>query len=331
MRKFISLFVLSLFATLAFAQHIPDRIRFEHLTVADGLPENSVTCMIQDHLGFIWLGTLNGLARYDGAKMTSFQINPDNPYSFKGRLITSLLEDKNGDIWIGSENLFRFERATQRFIEYPNKNLSQKYSSFIEFIHEDKEGYLWTGIYINQQSILNRFDPKTSSWTSFSNDPGKTNYIAGNTTHDIGFAEDKYGNIWVDMMGENENILQWFDRKKDKFIPFNLQSGLETMKDFEKIGGISFNNQGLLYLSSRGKGWFILNIESGQIRQFRHDAADSNSLLCDTTFTTAYQDKKGFVWIPTDRAWTDMTRQQIFLPLYFKARRSYYSQRRACI
>src|ERR1019366_1043883 len=121
MRKLFLLSAFGLAAIPSIAQQAPQRIRFEHLTVADGLPENSAACMLQDHLGFMWLGTNNGLALYDGNKITAFQYSPGSPYSFKGREVDGLLEDQHGDIWIKTENLTRFDRATQRFIEYPDK------------------------------------------------------------------------------------------------------------------------------------------------------------------------------------------------------------------
>lgn len=43
--------------------------KFEHITVKDGLPDNSVWCMLQDHLGFLWFGTYIGLVKYDGYKL----------------------------------------------------------------------------------------------------------------------------------------------------------------------------------------------------------------------------------------------------------------------
>jgi ligand-binding sensor domain-containing protein len=171
MRKIFSFLVLGLTAMLSVAQQVPQPIRFEHLTVTDGLPENSVLCILQDHLGFIWLGTQNGLVRYDGTKLTSFQSNPENPVNFKGRVIGAMMEDENGDIWIGAESLFRFERTTQRFIEYPDKNSNKKHGfPDIQFIHKDKKGYIWTVRNTNNHELLNRFDPKTKDWVYFSND-----------------------------------------------------------------------------------------------------------------------------------------------------------------
>ena len=65
--------------------------RFEHFTTADGLPGSSIRAMLQDHLGFLWFGTHNGLARYDGQTMTVFQPDPGDPHSFGGRFIYTLV------------------------------------------------------------------------------------------------------------------------------------------------------------------------------------------------------------------------------------------------
>ena len=65
---------------------------FEHLTIADGLPENSVWCMLQDHLGYMWLGTQNGLVRYDGYEMKVYQPDPDDSLSISNRRIVSIYD-----------------------------------------------------------------------------------------------------------------------------------------------------------------------------------------------------------------------------------------------
>ncbi len=308
MRKIFLLFVLSFSSMLSIAQQTPQRIRFEHLTVANGLPVNAVFCILQDHLGFIWLGSLNGLVRYDGNIMTSYQNNPDSPYSLKGGTVGSLWEDRNGDIWIGSKSLFRFERATGRFIEYPDKYSSVN-NSFpsIRFSRQDKQGNIWTIRIINGKSILNRFNPKTSTWDYFNNDRENPHHLTGNSIYyeyeHFGFAEDKNGIIWISTIGENENVLQRLDPKKDKFIRYEPNLSPAMAEDFRKIGGITAGKQGELYISSyyAFKGWYILNTQTGQIKQFRHNTADTASLLSDTVLITPYPDKSGFVWISTGK------------------------------
>jgi signal transduction histidine kinase/ligand-binding sensor domain-containing protein len=303
MRRIFSLIVLGLTATLSIAQQTPQPIRFEHLTVADGLPENSVNCILQDHLGFIWLGTRNGLVRYDGNKMASFQYSLSN-YSFRGKQVDGLLEDQQGDIWIRSESIVRFERSTQRFIEYIDKNNAQtRDNDEINFIHLDKQGMLWTTSFINGQDILTRFDPKTNAWVYFNNDPINFHSLAGNRQlySEAEFAEDEDGKIWITTIGLNkESILKVLDPRTDKFIQYRPKLTAAEAEDFMKPFMVSSGRHGLLYLSSFEKGFFILNPKNGEVKQYKHNAKDPGSLLSDSTHI-AYEDKMGFVWIPTSK------------------------------
>jgi ligand-binding sensor domain-containing protein len=82
--SFISVFL------SASGQSVPQPIQFERLTAADGLPENSVYSILQDHLGFMWFGTLSGLVYYEGTKMSTFKYSQDDANSLKGKSIYTL-------------------------------------------------------------------------------------------------------------------------------------------------------------------------------------------------------------------------------------------------
>ena len=302
MIKAFLFFVFGLLSISLIAQQAPDRIRFEHLTVADGLPENSVRCILQDHLGYIWMGTQSGLVRYDGNKMTSFPYSPDKPFGFRGREVDVLFEDRDGEIWIGTENLVRFERSTQTFIQYPDKNSSEFGFEFIRVIHQDKKGFIWTVRDVKGQFKLNRFDPKTGEWAYFNNDPGNPHFLADNSLADLkdGLAEDKEGKIWIITTGQNMNNLELLDRNTDHFIPFHPKISPAMIEDFKKIHRISFSDQGMLYLTAHDKGFFALNMETEEVKHFRHQANDPESLLSDSIYAV-YPDKKGLAWISTAR------------------------------
>ncbi|OWY22389.1 hypothetical protein C7N43_09440 [Sphingobacteriales bacterium UPWRP_1] len=84
--------------------------------VAQGLSQGMVTSMIQDSDGFIWIGTLSGLNRYDGNRFKVFTHNPNDPYSPSGNLVTGLLQDSEGRIWVGyQEGLDCYIPKTGRF------------------------------------------------------------------------------------------------------------------------------------------------------------------------------------------------------------------------
>ncbi|UCH64928.1 MAG: hypothetical protein JSW63_09965, partial [Ignavibacterium sp.] len=150
---------------ISFPQY--DDIKFEHLTIADGIPGNSVWCILQDRLGYLWLGTRNGLVKYDGYTMKVYQPIPNDSTSISSRATRVLYEDRSGNLWIGASwqtegGLNLFNRATETFTRYvhnPNDSNSLN-SNPVNSIYEDKEGRLWIGT----NKGLNLFDPKSNGF-----------------------------------------------------------------------------------------------------------------------------------------------------------------------
>ena len=113
--RLLLVFSFLLLSKLSYPQY--DEVRFEHITIENGLPENSVRVMLQDHIGYLWLGTQNGLVKYDGYSMTVYQPEPDDTNSISNRQINALCEDKTGTLWVGTGwfeggGLNRFDRTT---------------------------------------------------------------------------------------------------------------------------------------------------------------------------------------------------------------------------
>jgi len=113
-------------------------IRFDRITLADGLPEEYILSMAQDELGYLWLGTGVGLARYDGHQFRLYQANPDDPGALSAATVISVYVDGEGTVWAGTDaGLNRFDRATETFEHFrhdpddPNSlggNASRRYS-----------------------------------------------------------------------------------------------------------------------------------------------------------------------------------------------------------
>ncbi len=76
-------------------------LRFESITVANGLPDNHVRSLYQDRRGFLWIGTQNGLVRYDGRYCQQF-LDQRGPDSLSGNVVSAVLEDRAGIIWVGT-------------------------------------------------------------------------------------------------------------------------------------------------------------------------------------------------------------------------------------
>src|SRR5688500_11583496 len=77
---------------------------FEKINVQNGLSHNKVNCILQDKRGFIWLGTDDGLNRFDGRDFIIFRNDPNDSTTISGNIITDLLEDKQGRIWIATSD-----------------------------------------------------------------------------------------------------------------------------------------------------------------------------------------------------------------------------------
>src|SRR4030042_5012935 len=100
-------------------------LRFRHLTQENGLKNSSVHAITQDKHGFIWIGTEDGLFRYDGFRFNVFKSNPNDTNSLNSNVIFSLLAASDGKIWVGTYNgLMVYDESTNRFTDM---DLSKKY------------------------------------------------------------------------------------------------------------------------------------------------------------------------------------------------------------
>src|SRR5687767_15048261 len=105
----------ALFLLLAYCRGFSQQI-FEHMTTAHGLSNNVVNSILQDSHGFYWIGTTDGLNRFDGSAVKIFRNGKDSRYSLAHNLVTDLLEDNEGNIWVATYNgVSIYKRREGRF------------------------------------------------------------------------------------------------------------------------------------------------------------------------------------------------------------------------
>lgn len=128
--------------TQAFAQQ-QQPLSFHFYRIKAGLPQHSATAIFQGPHGFMWIGTADGLVRYDGYETRVYRSIPFDTTSLMGNSVTSLLIDHTGTLWVGTGpgGLNRFDRATQTFRHY---RLGSQ-GNYIFSLYEDSKGYLWIG------------------------------------------------------------------------------------------------------------------------------------------------------------------------------------------
>ncbi len=176
------------------SQAQPETIRFQHLSRANGLSQNSVNCIFQDHRGFIWLGTDEGLNRYDGYKFKIYKYHPSDSGSLSNNKIIKIFEDSQKNLWIGTaEGLNLYQRDKDSFTVY-KKNTADSTSLInnrIRDIFEDSNHRLWIGT----QGGLELFDPDSGSFRHFRHDPADPGTISNNVIFSI--AEDQQKRLWI--------------------------------------------------------------------------------------------------------------------------------------
>jgi signal transduction histidine kinase/ligand-binding sensor domain-containing protein len=138
------LIFLVLYCLINYESHAQD-FRFSHLTTDDGLPENTGQAILQDNQGFIWIGTQNGLARFDGFNFTVFKHQNGDDHSLSNNQVEGLLQDEDGFIWVATRNgLNRFNTVTQKFsVFFPDTTVNLGLNWFMSSLKQDSRGRIW--------------------------------------------------------------------------------------------------------------------------------------------------------------------------------------------
>ena len=90
-------------------------LKFTHVRAADGLAMDNVVSILQDHWGFMWFGTGDGLNRYDGNALLVYKNNPNDPGSLSANFIRDLVEDDHGYLWLAVyPGVNKFDPTTER-------------------------------------------------------------------------------------------------------------------------------------------------------------------------------------------------------------------------
>jgi len=135
----------------------------EIISESNGLPHNEVRCMLKDSKGYLWIGTLYGLAKYDGVRFSTYQHQPD-ANSIAGDVISTIYEDSNSNILVGANGLSILNRETGKWRNYlynPNDSNSISNPGVLSIIQESDSIYWILGY-----SGIDRFNIKTGSFSN---------------------------------------------------------------------------------------------------------------------------------------------------------------------
>ncbi len=319
------LVIFFLFITLfSFSQNA---YRFRNYTISDGLSQSNVSALIQDNTGSIWVGTQDGLNRFDGQTFETFI--PDNTEGVENGDILCAIKGKNGTLWFGTSNgLTSYNPVTEEFDTYiySNQDVLQ-----IKSIVEDKKGNLWIG---SITSGIYYFDVQNKKMIDVQSVKIPTEKILSVTliSQDellIG-SEDK--GMYVYQISKKHTYSLDIKAKKDKYIraynckPFNeneliicsnqglyllnkntkkVKSYLRKLDDtygWLEVHDVLIVNNNKFIITSKSDGLFTVEQEGRKTKIYRstQDIFQKNALLYNAT-NVLMRDVNGTFWVGTER------------------------------
>ena len=222
----------------------PSPAAFEHLTVNDGLPDNSVRAILQDRQGFLWLGTQNGLVRYDGQVMVPFGPRNEETGHTVNLATTSALEDRDGDLWIGTfaTGLWRLSRRDNTFENWGDSEAESRRLGglLIADICQADDGTIWVAL---GDGGLAGIDPATGSVQRLRRRSGDPQDAAPPEGPLAAVMQDRSGRLWVASEGgglavRSPGSARWHHFRHDPADPGSLPSDLVNAVHEDRAGRI---------------------------------------------------------------------------------------------
>jgi signal transduction histidine kinase/ligand-binding sensor domain-containing protein len=273
-----TIIVVSAGSTIASAQA---PLRFVRYSAEDGLSQISVLTAMQDSRGFMWMGTFDGLNRFDGKHFTVFRNRSGDSTSLGKNWVSAVYEDRSGTIWVGTRGggLNQFHRTSESFTAHrhdPSDPTSMS-SNNAQAMYEDRSGALWIG---TRGGGLNVLDPaeriKASALTGALTSSAASSAASSATNSATKSASAK---------------LRFRAFKHDPANPRSLSGN--------NIWCIYEDRLGALWVGTQSAGLNRFDRASGACTRFQNNPNDPRS-LAGNTVRMVVEDKHGTLWVATD-------------------------------
>jgi len=271
---------------------LASNVQFDQLQISDEESLISIQSILKDQQGFIWIGTENGLHRYDAYQKVTFRHNPSSEASLSDNWITCLYEDKQGFLWIGTSNggLNLYNKQSNSFsnFQYDIKNTSSITNGRINYIFQDSKNNIW----VATSNGLNKLNIDTKTFTRFTHQPDNLHSLINNNVNKI--TEGKNGVLWL---STNLGGLNKFDTIVNKFTYFpDINSPANNINN-DHLNALYNDKNGHIWLGATS-GVSIFDTDNEAFINFI-ELPNSNSLLSDSNIRSILQDSNNNVWFAT--------------------------------
>ncbi|MEQ1676571.1 MAG: two-component regulator propeller domain-containing protein [Chitinophagaceae bacterium] len=338
MRNYLFLFFLFLTPALLSSQ-VP-ALYFEKFTTQNKLSHNKVNCILEDKRGFMWIGTNDGLNRFDGNNFLVFRNQSGNKASLSGNIITDLLEDEDGVLWIATEDggLTKFdhrlsprEQFTQ-FKHLPGDTTSVPANTILA-IKQDGQGFLWLAVSANSVIRFSkkngRFDkplPLASKKTALALEMDNSNWLwvgrqgGGllklNTRSFEPVWDKRYDDLYAklphvvvtSLFRDSDNTM-WYGSWDKVLYQHDLNTNTEKVLPGENntttalqdvVLSFAEDDHKRIWMGGNNKGLHIYDKKTGTFQHFEHNPLQEGS-IADNAINCVYIDRSGKVWLGTNK------------------------------
>lgn len=267
--------------------------RFTRLLPETGLPAADVQRIIQDNRGFIWIATLDGLARFDGLHWRVFRNNPSDPRSLRDSRVLDIAEDSQGDLWIATERgLDQWQRSAERFVHHwPDTGIVAEGEAItVRQVLANPDGTLWLGVLSRG---LGRFDPRIRKAEFLSIPPPASN--PDEILRTWALSRDRQGRIWIADFGTG---LIEYDPATGVFRRFQHDPNDPRSLCHDQAQTIAEDREGFLWIGT-GHGLCRLDPERRFFSSFL-DNTNAPRIVQEGSIEALIVDRGGRVWIGTD-------------------------------
>ena len=262
--------------------NIRESFNFKNITIEDGLSQSTVETIYQDSKGYIWIGTNDGLDRYNGYEFKHYKHDKYDKNSIANNYIVDIIEDKNGYIWVSTiGGLSRINPDKDEIKNYYSKEDSGNLSN----------SNLWQILCTKDNRLiastidgLNVYDKNKDKFTRILYKEGElpSQYI-------YSLEEDLYGHIWV---GTDNGLVEL---DKDLNI---VKSYHDTIGDSD-VYNVYDDSKGNIWVCTLDNGLFKINLDDNSVENYKNN--NSKISIPSNNVRDIISDSEGKLWIATDK------------------------------
>lgn len=329
---YIALIVFCFLVRSSYAQYFPEiNNTFQKLTIESGLSQNKINCILRDKTGYVWIGTGNGLSRFDGTNVLILEKRFGDQYNLRNMEIFDLHEDSDGSIWIAADKgLFKYNPELEEVKDFllARGILSQLN---VYSLATDRDSLLWLGtndglkLFDKEAGIIVKeygnipYEPYTLSNDAVLAVCCLNNDVwigTANGLNKLGRNEESFKRYFYDLNNPNsigsnvirkiiadENGTIWigtesgglsmYDKERDCFVNYNTGNSGIPHNDIRDIFNLG---DGKMWLGTNGGGLSLFDTENLSFSTQQHDPLNATSLTNNSVYVV-YEDYDKILWL----------------------------------